>query len=154
VIAIAGADPLTKHASSADARLRATDVRARFPNVQLCLLQAVPVRRTAIRRDATRRDANVVRWFAHDVHVRGVPAVIVLPPTEARQGAALARLIALVLGQRRLDAPALMHATRLVRRAILDLPGLSDSDRWELASDVCVYCTAEWTMDGLTASGQ
>jgi hypothetical protein len=124
--------------------MRAADVVRHFPQAQLCILQAPPVPRMQTRRDSTRRDANVARWFAHDVHTRGVPAVVVLPPMEAGAAASAVGVIAASISRGFLDARDLMTAARRIRTSILNIPAMTNANRRELANDVCVYCPARW----------
>jgi len=133
--------------------LRAADVAERFPRAQLCIVQGPPLKRFETRRDGTRRDANVARWFAHEIHARGLPVVVVIPPLEAKPGAAAVSHIANRLkSPESLGVRQLMRAARRIRTTIQILGEVTSADRSELASDVCVYCPDHWKLvhDGVS----
>jgi hypothetical protein len=127
------------------AQMRPIDVRELFPRTQLCILQGPPLRVFDERRDGARRDANVVRWFAHDLHGRGMPAILVVPPLETQHGAdVIGRIAAVLNGSQSFDRRVLIRTAAAIRAAILKMADLSPRDRWEISSDVSVYCPREW----------
>lgn len=127
--------------------LSAADIDRRFGGPVLCILQAEPVRRFSERGASDRVQANLARAFAAELHLLGVPIVLVIPPVTPELGAELLD---------RIDR-ALMKPTRAaakVERCVDDLqrrilrgadPKLSTS--WEHAFDISLYMTVSEDAD-------
>jgi len=122
------------------------------------LVPAVEDLTNVVRRERTvrllrRAKESIETWFAHDVHTRGIPAVVIIPPMEARPcTAALTEIAACLTSPELLTVRRLMRAARRIRSRILGLTDLRTADRSELASDVCLYCPDDWRLREITSA--
>ena len=89
---------------AADSLLRSTDLAARFPALELCVLQGPAIARSRLT-SRERDQAALLRSFAFELAEHGIPAVMTLPPLQHERAREALAAIAGPVGPRRRRQP-------------------------------------------------
>jgi hypothetical protein len=119
--------------------MRAEDLVNQFPEVAICVLQAVPSE-TEIRTDTDREQAAYLRLFAADLFSFGFRAVITIPPLSAAVASAVVGHIAEALvSLEPVGASALAAAIATARQEVPNLSAMRPEATLEAAMDICLF---------------
>jgi hypothetical protein len=126
-------------ASSTSQLLAGADIERAYAGLVFCILQGEPVRRYTERLDSDRVQADLARAFAAELHMSGVPIVLVLPPLTPDIAAdVVSRIDSLITTPERMT-DRLDRCVLDVQRRILRAADPKEKESWERAFDVCLY---------------
>jgi hypothetical protein len=109
-----------------------------FPEVTLCVLQAMPTlldKRTS----ADREQSGNLRQLGAELFKLGIPFVMIVPPLPAAIGAAVIEELAKVLQKGHARAVDLLEAISAAQVDLADWREAEEETRLEAALDLCLY---------------
>ena len=117
----------------------ARDLRRRFPDLVLCVLQGTLSRSSRKRLPSDRLAANLSRRFGAELHKLGVPIVLIVPPLEPKIAAkAMADIVELV-GARHGSLTGRLNRCISQLQKNIQRQVRREEDGWEKLQDVCLY---------------
>jgi|GEM_PF-5474008 len=118
--------------------LRASDLRRRYPDLKILILQGYPTRETRFRLESDRHSAILTRYFAAEIAREGV-AVVVIPPLEPALASRAWYLMLKKLPSFLRHGPRSLHSAMVEIKKMILAVSSQIGAAWEIAFDFCIY---------------